>query len=176
MRLNRLQRRLQNRYGPEGLGEQNDADDEEIPEDQDPADIERQEDASYQQPNRSDLASTSDSGSLPQIGPVPENPRLHSRMEGLLLSIASTARDSITENPFISKIVTGVHPVLQALISGLPSPSFASQQACLEPIVQELVIAAKRCQAIEILEAATQLNYWVNVISFASQINRWVES
>ena len=91
----------------------------------------------------------------------------------MLLSIASAARDSITENPSISKIVTGAHPVLQALISGLPSPSSFVQQACLQPITQDLVIAAKRCQAIEILEAATQLNYWVNVISFASQINRW---
>jgi len=96
-------------------------------------------------------------------------------MEGLLLSIPSTARDSITENSFISKIVTGVHPVLQALISGLLSPFFVVQQVCLGPVTQKLVIAAKRCQAIEILEAVTQLNYWVNVISFA-QINRWVES
>ena len=165
IRLNRLERRLRNRFGPEGLGEQNDADDEEIPEGADPIDAEQDEEERHQ------VGGTVNSSG---IQPVPEEPRLSSLSSGILSSLASIARDSIQEDSQRTKITTGVHPVLQSLVTGLVLSADQQSQVELNTNIQQLVLAAKRCQATEVLEASIQLNYWVSVIAFASQITRSV--
>jgi len=157
----------------EGLGGENNADDEEIPEHPDSQEAEMQEEERHQiqQHNSADdVANTS------STRPVPEAPRLHSTTLGLLTSIASTARDCIWENSPLAKITTGVHPVLRSLVDGLAIFFVEEHQVELSTSTQGLVLAAKRCQAVEILDASIQLNYWVNVIILASQVTRYVGS
>jgi hypothetical protein len=171
--LNRLQRRLQNRFGPEGLGEENDADDEEIPDDQDPADIERLgEEAERHETQRHSAESAFGEG--PSTNPIPEDPRLAPVTSGILLSVASTARDCILEDSSLNKITTGVHPVLRSLTSGTAAALSSIQHSQVNPntSASPLILAAKRCHVMEILDASIQLNYWVNVIIFASQVTR----
>jgi hypothetical protein len=167
--LDRLQRRLRNRFGPEGLGDENDADDEEIPNDPNPADIER---AERQESQHLSAEGGAFESTLPH--PVPEEPRLSSVTSGILVSIASVARDCIVEDPQTTKITTGVHPVLHSLISGTaPAQALSSsQQSQVEPT--SLILSAKRCYVVEILDASIQLNYWINVIIFSSQISQSV--
>jgi hypothetical protein len=157
--LNQLQRRLQNRFGPEGLGEQNDTDDQEIPDDPDPADFEQEQRLDQQH-------STEDSSE--NSNPVPEEPQLAQVTSGILLSIASTARDCILEDTGSTKIATGVHSVLHSLITGVAPALSLSQTELTTP----LILAAKQYHLTEILDSSIQLNYWINVIIFASQVSR----
>ena len=159
VRLNRLQRSLYNHFGPEGLGEENDADDQEIPDDPDPDDFEREQ--------RLDRQHSMENSSEHSI-PTPEEPRLAQVTSGILLSIASTARDCILEDTGHTKIATGVHPVLHSLTTGV-APALSLSQT--EPTTP-LILATKRCHVTEILDSSIQLNYWVNVIIFASQVSR----
>jgi hypothetical protein len=158
VRLNRLQQSLYNRFGPEGLGEENDADDQEIPDDLDPDDFEREQ--------RLDRQHSTENSSEHSI-PTPEEPQLAQVTSGILLSIASTARDCILEDMGHTKIATGVHPVLHSLTIGV-APALSLSQT--EPTTP-LILAAKRCHVTEMLDSSIQLSYWVNVIIFENHFS-----
>lgn len=153
-------------FGPEGLGNQNDAD----ADDTDDNGLEPCEAELAEEDLRIAQAQSQDSS--------PEQPRLNNQTTLLLSALASTARDTVAETSDLSKIVTGVHHCLRKLITGsssslaIPTTPPPLAVSSIDPFLSSLADAAQHCQDSELLDAMMQLTYWVNVMVFASQVNQ----
>ncbi len=143
-------RRFNHRLSPEGLGDQNDLDNDNGLNARDIGDVERELEA------------------LP--GPVAEKAVLSSEAVNIVSALSSVARDCLL--PLAdSEIISSVDAVVQVL---------QGSTVAAEPLQPEggrvvlLATLARRCQKAEVIEACVQLNYWLNVLIFSCQMNRCV--
>ena len=148
----RAQTRRASRLGPEGLGDQNDVDDPQEEGDDDREDLPGGDYPS--QPN--------------SLEPVPEEPVLSNHAGNVVSALAAVARDCICQSAD-SGIIASVHAVVEMLQG---SPLARDPVACVQS--PSLAILAKHCSKTEVLEACAHLSYWLSVLTFACQMNRWV--
>ena len=154
----RAQTRQANRLGPEGLGDQNDVD----VVDEDNGEVEEEEMVEVIE------------GCAELPVPVSEEPILSDHARNIVSALAAVARDCLMSSAD-SGIVSNVHKVIQALqgsSADLESPPLALETGPQDGVIF-LAALVKRCQKAEVFEACAQFNYWVNVFTFACQMNQW---
>ncbi|PPQ79776.1 hypothetical protein CVT26_012365 [Gymnopilus dilepis] len=184
--LSRRERERAARWGPEGLGNVNDVDEH--------ADADLPDQVFQgQESESSDLGAVYSSGGAQSshavdVGPigltlnvaglcipvlpgpvVPEDQILDDSALSFINSLSSIARDSLLQDLQTSNIVTNVHKVLHVLLHGwTPTP----QMQLGSRSRHRLFATFQRLVAIESMDALLQLNYWVNCLQFASDVNR----
>jgi len=134
--------------GPEGLGDKNDAE----------SDAEEAEDEDE------------DEDSELVRGPVAEKTILSNHAVNVVSALAAVARDCLTQ-PSESKIISNVHAVIRSLQDPEPEPELQLETS--SEGVGFLATLAKRCQKAEVFEACAHLKYWMGVLTFACQMNRY---
>jgi hypothetical protein len=149
----RAQLRRANRIGPEGLGDRNNVKEE----DEEDEENEEQEDETG--PSRP----TS----------IPEKAILSREAVNIVSALAAVARDCLLPSAD-SGIISNTHAVVQAL--QVPSPENELPQLGSRDVGNVVFLAALAtcCQRAEILEAQAHLTYWLCVLTFACQMNRYV--
>jgi hypothetical protein len=112
----------------------------------------------------------------PSQGPIPEKAILSKEAVNIVSALAAVAKDCLL-SAADSGIISNTHAVIQALQVPLPEnklPQLNSTGA--EGNVVFLAALAKRCQRAEVLEARAHLTYWLSVLMFACQMNRYAPS
>ena len=136
--------------GPEGLGDWNDVDEE----------VEEQE--------------REDEPGSPQ-GPIAEKAILGIEAVNIVSALAALAKDCLLPSA-ASGIISNTHAVIQALQASPRETKIPQLDIWPQGGIVFLVVLAKSCQKAEVLEARAHLNYWLSVLTFACQMNRYVHS
>jgi len=150
----RAQLQRVNRIGPEDLGDLNDVEEE---------DEENEEQEEQEAEEESD----------PSQEFIPEKAILSKEAINIVSALAAVARDCLL--PLAdSGIISNTHAVIQAL--QVPSPENELQQldSRAKGNVVFLAALAMCCQRAEILEAQAHLSYWLCILTFACQMNRYI--
>jgi hypothetical protein len=150
----RAQLQRVNCIGPEGLGDLNDVE---------------EEDKENEEQEEQDAEEESD----PSQGPIPEKAILSKEAVNIVSALAAVARDCLLPSAD-SGIISNTHAVIQALQVPSPENELPQLDSRAEGNVVFLAALATRCQRAEVLEAQAHLSYWLCVLTFACQMNRYV--
>ncbi len=107
------------------------------------------------------------------LGPVAEKPVLTSQAVGVVSALASVARNCLLSSAD-SGIISNMDAVIQVLQGSTATEEPMQSEGGPQGRVVLLAMMARRCQKAEVVEACVQLNYWLNVLTFACQMNQCV--
>jgi hypothetical protein len=144
--------------GPEGLGDLNDVDDDDEEEEEEEEETIVQEEQNENSPSQR---------------PIPEKAILSKEAVNVVSALAAVARDCLL-SAAESGIISNTHTVIQALQVPLPENELPKLDSRAEENLVFLAALATRCQRAEVLEAQAHLSYWLSVLTFACQMNRYV--
>jgi hypothetical protein len=109
----------------------------------------------------------------PSQDPVSERAILSNEAVNIVSALAAVAKDCLLPSAD-SGIISNTHAVIQALQVPLPENELLQLDSRVQGGVVLLAELAKCCQRAEVLEARAHLTYWLSVLTFASQMNRYV--